>query len=282
MKNLGLYAIIGVVFLVSVAGYFAFVNHNKKLSEGALAAYGAKLAACKAYLNNSTQSVITTSRLTIYLPKDIYPTQSNLLVFKTASGTATAGWISNAGPVGQSYGATAGCWAYYYEFDGTGEVNLIATSSVAGIPDYLVHFAVSPNPMDVGQTITYANSQYGFTFTLPTSWQGYSIATTTWTGWATCPSGDCAAATGTEVLIRNPQWTEQNPWQDIPIMVFTANEWSAVTSGALVVSAAPFNPDKLGQNSRYVFALPARYNAALREGWQEVDMIMQSKPLYAF
>lgn len=136
--------------------------------------------------------------------------------------------------------------------------------------------------MDVGQTITYTNRQYGFTFTLPASWQGYSIATTTWTGWVSCPSGDCTAATGTEVLIRNPQWTAQNPWQDIPIMVFTTNEWSAVTSEALTVSAAPFNPAKLGQNARYVFALPARYNFALREGWQEVDMIMQSKPLHAF
>ena len=274
--------IVLIILLAVGAGCFAFVNHNKKLSEGALATYEAKLAACKAYPNNSTQNIVTTSRLFIYLPKDIYPNQSSLLAFKTASGTATAGWISNAGLAGQSYGATADCWASYYEFDGVGEVDLVATSSVAGVPDYLVHFTVKTNVMDAGQSITYTNSQYGFTFTLPASWQGYSIATTAWTGYATCPSGDCTTETGMQILIRNPQWTSENNWSPIPIMVFTLDQWNALSQGKFSVSAAPFNPSELGHNANYVFALPARYDYAETEGWQEVDAIMQSNPLHAF
>ena len=281
-KHLRLYAIIGVVLLVLIAGYFVFVNHNKKLSEGALVAYEAKLAACKAYPNNSTQKIIATSRLFIYLPKDIYPNQSSLLAFKTASGTATAGSVSNAGSAGQSYGATADCWASYYEFDGAGEVDLVATSSVAGVPDYLVHFAVKTNVMDAGQSITYTNSQYGFTFTLPASWQGYSIATTTWTGYAPCLSGDCTTETGSQILIRNPQWTSENNWQPIPIMVFTLDQWNALLQEKFSVSPAPVNPSELGHNANYVFALPARYDYAETEGWQEVDAIMTSSPLHAF
>lgn len=281
-KHPGIYAAVGIISIISITGYSVFINHNKKLLKDALAVYEAKLAACKAYPNNSTQSVITTSRLAIYLPKDIYPERNNLLTFKTTNGSATAGWISNAGPAGQSYGGSAECWAYYYEFDGVGETDLIATSSVADMPDYLVHFDVKPNQMDIGRTITYANSQYGFTFTLPESWQGYSIATTTWTGWTACPSGDCKTKTGTEIRIRNPRWTLQNQWQDIPIMIFTMDEWNAVASETLLVGAAPIGPSKLGENARYVFALPARYNYAFGDGWQEVEMIMQSKPLRAF
>ena len=272
-----------IVVLAVVAGYFAFIQYHreKAISEQTLATYNGELASCGAYPNNSTQSVIETGRSAINLPKDIYSPPDNKLTFTTASGTAMAGWISNAGPAGESYGATATCWSYYYEFDGDGIVNLTATSTVKGMPDYLVHFVVAP--VYAGQSITYTNSQYGFTFTLPASWQGYSIATTTWTGWVICPSsGHCATETGMQILIRNPQWTSKNNWQPIPIMVFTLDQWNAISQGKLSVSAAPVNPSELGHNANYVFALPARYDFAETEGWQEVEAIMASNPLHAF
>jgi hypothetical protein len=37
----------------------------------------------------------------------------------------------------------------------------------------------------------------------------------------------------------------------------------------------------LGRNNRYVFALPARYNFAFPEGYEEVEKILESKPLEA-
>ena len=84
------------------------------------------------------------------------------------------------------------------------------------------------------------------------------------------------------ITIRNPQWTPANPTQDIPIMIFTPSEWSAVASETLAVGAAPIPPSELGANANYVFALPARYNYAFPSGWQEVQSIMQSDPLQAF
>src|SRR5581483_5222994 len=98
---------------------------------------------CSGIPNNSTQTIVTTSRLFINLPKDIYATPS--LQFTTTSGNATAGTISNAGPDGQAFQASDSCWSYYYEFDGIGEVDLAVKSSAAGQPDYSVKFMVVVN-----------------------------------------------------------------------------------------------------------------------------------------
>lgn len=134
--------------------------------------------------------------------------------------------------------------------------------------------------------ITYTNDTYGFTFSLPADWQGYTIVTSAWngTGDEACPANGCPPVTGPTILIRNPQWTSADPWQDIPIMVFTHSEWDAVatTSPTLIVSAAPIPPSELGENADYVFALPARYNYAFPNGWQEVQSIVASDSLHAF
>jgi hypothetical protein len=243
--------------------------------------FAAKLSACNAIPNNSTQNIIESTRLTIKLPKDVYPAQEgNRLEFKTVSGTATSGWISNAGPMGQSYGATADCWSYYYEFNGNGEVDLTSRSSIKGIPDYLVRFSVRPVYGD--QVILYRNDKYGFTFKLPETWQGYSVLTQQWIGYATGGTqGDVNTAKGPQIIIRNPRWTSKNNWQPIPIMVFTLNQWDALQKMKFLVSAAPIPPSELGRNAHYVFALPARYNYTFTTGWQEVEKILESKPLQA-
>jgi len=41
-------------------------------------------------------------------------------------------------------------------------------------------------------------------------------------------------------------------------------------------------PTELGRNSKYVFALPARYNYSYPTGWEEVDQIMKNNPLKTF
>jgi len=142
---------------------------------------------------------------------------------------------------------------------------------------------VSP-PVTVATTTVYTNSQYGFSFTLPNDWQGYTIVTSAWngTGSGACPLSGCPTITGPEILIRNPQWTSENNWQPIPIMIFTPDQWTEVFNENLIVSAAPIPPTELGNNDNYVFALPARYDYGETEGWQEVDTIMQSNPLRAF
>ena len=136
-------------------------------------------------------------------------------------------------------------------------------------------------------SVEYRNTQYGFTFSLPTDWKGYSIVTEKWEGFP-INTGSASSSTtssgvyGPELLIRNPLWTAKNPRQDIPIMIFTTAQWDSVQQMKLSVGAAPIAPSELGHNATYVFALPARYNYAFQTGYQEVERILAGKPLQAF
>lgn len=132
--------------------------------------------------------------------------------------------------------------------------------------------------------IEYKNQQYGFKVLLPEDWKGYTVITGEWQGFVA--ERDLNAPPeeiGPQISIRNPLWTRQKPYQDIPIMVFTLEQWSALSRDQFHIGAAPINPSKLTFNGKYVFALPARYNYAFSEGWQEVDQIIQKnsvQPLY--
>lgn len=126
--------------------------------------------------------------------------------------------------------------------------------------------------------IEYRNTEYGFCFALPQSWMGYTIVGGQWNG---SPLDGGAAIAGPMLLIRNPAWTAANPREDIPILVFTTAEWQRVQKEGIAVSAAPMGPTELGQNRRYVFALPARWNFDELPGWEEAEQVIQSKPLRA-
>jgi hypothetical protein len=65
-------------------------------------------------------------------------------------------------------------------------------------------------------------------------------------------------------------------------MIFTMAQWEALQSEKFHIGAAPMGPKELGRNSKYVFALPARYNYAFPEGFEEVDAILESGALKAY
>lgn len=140
----------------------------------------------------------------------------------------------------------------------------------------------TPTPVN-SSNIEYRNNEYGFRFALPTSWKGYSIVAAQWEGFVPGgPQGDVTTETGPMISIRHPQYTSQNPRQDIPIMVLTINQWNSLQQDKFHIGAAPINPSELGRNSTYVFALPARYNYAFPTGFEEVEKILQDKSLQAF
>lgn len=84
---------------------------------------------------------------------------------------------------------------------------------------------------------------------------------------------------GPKISIRHPQWTAENPRQDILIMVFTTEQWNLVQNEKLSVGAAPIPPKELGRNNEYVFALPERYNFSFLSGYEEVEDILENQPL---
>lgn len=128
--------------------------------------------------------------------------------------------------------------------------------------------------------IVYKNAQYGFSFSLPESWKGYKVITDKWEGLAIGGAqGEAVVESGPMISIRHPQWTAENPRQDIPIMVFTMSQWNSLLQNKFHIGAAPIGPSELGRNTEYVFALPARYNFAFPTGYEEVEAILQGKPL---
>lgn len=131
-------------------------------------------------------------------------------------------------------------------------------------------------------SIVYRNTHYGFDFSLPESWKGYSIVAGKWEGNAfKGPQSGKIIETGPMISIRHPDWTSQNPRQDIPIMIFTLAQWNMLQQDEFHIGAAPINPSELGRNTSYVFALPARYNYAFPPGYEEVGNILKSNPLQA-
>jgi hypothetical protein len=149
-----------------------------------------------------------------------------------------------------------------------------------------LNYAIADTPLPPvsgappAEGISYRNAEYGFSVTLPASWIGYRIVPGT-REIRDVTSGEIVATAPT-IVIRDPRWTTSTPRQDIPIDIYTPAEWEKITNEEYSVSAAPIPPSELGRNSRYVFALPARYNYAFPPGFEEVQKIIDGKPLAAF
>jgi hypothetical protein len=170
-------------------------------------------------------------------------------------------------------------------------VSLFATTSVACLASdlsvTLQNQAEAPaRDARKMKSVVYTNEKYGFRFSLPASWKGYSISVSEWQG------GDGRSYLAGEPMpppeegpllsIGHPLSTESDPHQDIPIMIFTKAQWRLVQANKLIVSAAPIGPSELGRNAEYVFAVPPRFNYALLTGWEEVGEIIQHHPLQPF
>lgn len=144
----------------------------------------------------------------------------------------------------------------------------------------LTYSTLTKKPTETLPTsVQYKNTEYGFTFDLPQSWAGYSVVSEKWEG---NYLDNSTKIEGPKVSMRHPLWTTETPRQDIPIMIFTLDQWDSILKENLSVGAAPIGPSELGRNSKYVFALPARYNFAFPVGFEEVETILQQKPLKAF
>ncbi len=132
--------------------------------------------------------------------------------------------------------------------------------------------------------IYYQNNEYGFIFSLPDSWVDYSIIEDEWDGDSLDANGNLEESTviGPLVSIRHPDWDYKAPRQDVPIMVFTLQQWNDMQADKFHIGAAPINPSEIGRNKKYVFAIPARYNFSYLTGYEEVDQLIRGDSLQAF
>jgi hypothetical protein len=127
--------------------------------------------------------------------------------------------------------------------------------------------------------LVYRNTKYGFTFSLPNEWKGYTIVTEQWEA-SDAQKG--MVEHGTIINIRPPDWTKEKPRQDIPIMIFTLAQWESVEHGDFFISGAPIAPGELGRNRKYAFAVSRRVEESDVAGAKEVNEILQRHPLHPF
>jgi hypothetical protein len=139
--------------------------------------------------------------------------------------------------------------------------------------------AVDDTAVTGALSVIYKNNDYGFTFSLPADWQGYSVIQDIWKG---TPLTDIPAQTGPKLLIRNPKWTESARYEDIQILIFTISEWNSYTAENFSVSAAPIPASELARNNKYVFALPPRWDFDYSLGYKEAEDILNAKPIHLF
>ena len=155
-----------------------------------------------------------------------------------------------------------------------------------GLSAYFFYFKnksallITPPVPTASSPVVYNNPEYGFNFSLPEDWQGYSIVQDVWQGnsLTNTPSNE----TGPKLLIRNPKWTSALHTEDIPILIFTLTEWNAYTAEDFAVSAAPIQASELARNNAYVFALPPRWDFDYSQGYEEAENILKSNPLQTF
>lgn len=161
---------------------------------------------------------------------------------------------------------------------------LYASIGVFVIIALFTFFQFSPFSKDASivdnTKVEYRNIDYGFTFSLPVTWKGYSIVKGDWQGFPL--KEGVATTTGPKLVIRNPNWTEAAHYEDLPILVFTISQWNAYLAEDFTVSAAPIPASELARNNTYVFALPPRWDFDFSLGFEEAQNIFKGAPLHPF
>ena len=150
-----------------------------------------------------------------------------------------------------------------------GMMLVVMSPAFAGVPQ-----GTSAPPS--ADAVEYRNTKYGFAFSLPQGWKGYTIVADKWEA-SDAQKG--SVERGPVVSIRHPGWTEENPRQDIPIIVFTLEQWDSAEKGNFYIGGSPIGFHELGRNRKYAFAVSSRYNEAEVVGREEVDRILQHEPL---
>ena len=128
-------------------------------------------------------------------------------------------------------------------------------------------------------SIVYKNTDYGFSFSLPANWKGYSIIKDIWEG---TKLTNTSVQSGPKLLIRNPKWTAAVPYEDLPILIFTIPQWNAYIAESFSISAAPIEASELSRNNAYVFALPPRWDFDYSLDFKEAEDIIAGNPLKPF
>ena len=138
------------------------------------------------------------------------------------------------------------------------EIDFHLAEDPAKVTDQTIYQILDTLEM-ANSSVIYRNDQYGFTLTLPQSWEPSFVILDTWGGSTYDASGNTTASYGGPEITIHHTDDYHDRWQPVPIMVFTPAQWKLIESEQLIVSAAPYGPGEIGRNSKYIFAEPPRW-----------------------
>lgn len=118
----------------------------------------------------------------------------------------------------------------------------------------------SPSLQPSSATI-YHNDSYGLTFHLPSDWTGYGVLRDRWQAneHDDILNRDVLAGTGPILILRHPKWRLGHRRQDIPILVFTTEQWKAAVPERIYAGGVIH---ELCRNKHYVCGIYSRFAAA--------------------
>jgi len=138
----------------------------------------------------------------------------------------------------------------------------------------------------------YENGEFSFVMGFPDSWNNYTVERQKWKGWLIDGSEESGDYSGDELVFINPRYEVRKSegeglapfkdcWQNIPIMAISKDVWNLIIQEKIAVSAAPVGPGKIGENSKFVFALPPRWAGfSCTLGVEEAQQIVKTFKAY--
>lgn len=131
-------------------------------------------------------------------------------------------------------------------------------------------YAGPPEPRGTGErhpssqpssATIYHNDSYGLTFHLPSDWTGYTVLHDRWQAHEDGDRSDKSgvADTGPILILRHPKWRTDRRRQDIPILVFTTEQWKADVAERIYAGGTVY---ELCRNKHYVCGIYSRFAAA--------------------
>ncbi len=112
---------------------------------------------------------------------------------------------------------------------------------------------------------TYTNQTYGFSLILPKDWKNFTVVPGT-------------VQFGEIVTLRHPNWSKENPYMDVPILIYPIAQWTTWEKNNFegYPTAAPIGPTERGRNAAYIFATAPRYNYSFGIGFEAVEEIIKN------
>ena len=95
-----------------------------------------------------------------------------------------------------------------------------------------------------------------FSITFSGLWADYLVVQSSWDGLVLDTTKHYKGET---LIFKNQKLSDEKQFQGIPIMIITPDVWKLIIEEKVAVSPAPIGPEKVGENSKYVFATPPRW-----------------------